>query len=45
MLETYIDSHYLILNFYQINRDSEIRVRDYLVINVLISCQRIILNQ
>jgi len=32
--------HYLVLNFYQINRDDEIRTRDRLVIKTLIQCQR-----
>jgi hypothetical protein len=29
-------------NFYQINKDSEIRTRDCLVIKILIPCQKII---
>ena len=41
-LETYIDLYYLVLNFYQINRDGEIRTRDCLTINALIPCQRTI---
>ena len=36
-LETHIDSHYFIFNFYQINRDDEIQTRDHLIIKVLIS--------
>ena len=32
--------HYLVLNFYQINKDREIQTHDRLVIKVLISCQR-----
>jgi hypothetical protein len=39
-LETYTDSHCLVLNFYQINRDCEIRTRNCLVIKALIPCQR-----
>jgi hypothetical protein len=35
----------LVLNFYQINRDSEIRTRDRLVIKTLIPCQRTISTQ
>jgi len=34
-LETCRDSHYLVLNFYQINEDGEIRTRDSLVIKTL----------
>ena len=41
-LETRTDSHYFVLNFYQINRDGEIRTRDRLVIKALIPCQRTI---
>ena len=44
-LETCTDSHYLVLNFYQINRDDEIRTRDHLVIKALIPCQRTISTQ
>jgi hypothetical protein len=33
---------YLVLNFYQINGDGEIRTRDRLVIKALIPCQRTI---
>jgi hypothetical protein len=44
-LETCTDPHYLVLNFYQINRDDEIRIRDHLVIKALIPCQRIISTQ
>ena len=40
--ETYIDSFYFMLNFYQINGDGEIRIRDHLVIKTLISYQRTI---
>jgi len=36
--ETCTDLHYLVLNFYQINRGDEIRTRNYLVIKTLISC-------
>ena len=36
---------YLVLNFYQINRDDEIRTRDRLVIKILIPCQRTISTQ
>jgi len=41
-LETCTGPHYLVLNFYQINRDDEIRTRDRLVIKTLIPYQRII---
>jgi len=41
-LETCIDLHYLVLNFYQNNKDGEIRTRDCLVIKALIPCQRTI---
>jgi hypothetical protein len=44
-LETCIDPHYLVLNFYQINGDDEIRTRDHLVIKALIPCQRTISTQ
>jgi len=44
-LETYTDSHYLVLNFYQINGDGEIRTRDRLVIKTLIPGQRTISTQ
>ena len=44
-LETYTCSLYLVLNFYQINRDGEIRTRDHLIIKALIPCQRIISTQ
>ena len=37
--------HYLVLNFYQINGDGEIRTRDRLVIKALIPCQRTISTQ
>jgi len=40
-LETCIDSHYLMLNFYQINMNGKIRTRDRLVIKALIPCQKI----
>jgi hypothetical protein len=40
-LETCTDPHYLVLNFYQINRNGKIRTRNRLVIKVLIPCQRI----
>jgi hypothetical protein len=43
-LETCTCSRYLVLNFYQINRDGEIQTRDRLAIKVLISCQRTILT-
>jgi hypothetical protein len=39
-LETCIDSYYLLLNFYQINRDGEIRTRDRLVIKTMIQYQK-----
>jgi hypothetical protein len=39
-LETCTCPHYLVLNFYQINGDSEIRTCDRLVIKTLIQCQR-----
>ena len=32
--ETCIDQHYIVFNFYQINRDGEIQTRDRLVIKV-----------
>ena len=38
-LETYTDPHYLVLNFYQINKNDEIWTRDHLVIKALIPCQ------
>ena len=38
-LETCTDPHYFVFNFYQINRNDDIRTRDLLVIKVLISCQ------
>jgi hypothetical protein len=41
-LETCTSLFYLVLNFYQINKDDEIRTRDHLVIKALIPCQRII---
>ena len=44
-LETCTGPHYLVLNFYQINRDGEIRTRDRLVIKALIPCQRTISTQ
>ena len=44
-LETYIGSHYLVLNFYQINKNNEIRTRDRLVIKALIPYQRTISTQ
>jgi hypothetical protein len=44
-LETCIDSHYLMLNFYQINMNGKIRTRDRLVIKTLTPCQRINLTQ
>ena len=31
-------SHYPVFNFYQINKDGEIRTRDHFVIKTLISC-------
>jgi hypothetical protein len=34
-----------VLNFYQINRNSKIQIRDHLVIKALIQCQRIISTQ
>jgi hypothetical protein len=34
-----------VLNFYQINKDDEIRTRDHLVIKALIPCQKIISTQ
>jgi hypothetical protein len=42
---TCLDTRYLVLNFYQINRNDEIRTRNHLVIKTLISCQRIISTQ
>ena len=39
------DPLYLVLNFYQINGDGEIRTRDRLVIKALIPCQRTISTQ
>jgi len=44
-LETCTDPQYIILNFYQINRDDEIRTHDRLVIKALIPCQRTISTQ
>jgi len=44
-LETWTGSHYLVLNFYQINEDCEIRTRDRLIIKALIPCQRTNLTQ
>ena len=44
-LETCTVSHYFIFNFYQINKDDEIRTRDRLVIKILISCQKLISTQ
>ena len=41
-LETCTDLFYLMLNFYQINKDGEIRTRDHLVIKALIPYQRTI---
>jgi hypothetical protein len=38
-LEIYTYSHYIMLDFYYINENSEIWIRDRLVIKVLISCQ------
>jgi len=38
-LETCICLYYLMLNFYQINKDSEIQTQDHLIIKTLISCQ------
>jgi hypothetical protein len=43
-LETCTDSHYLVLNFYQINREDKIRTRNCLVIKTLILCQKNYLN-
>ena len=43
--ETCTTPHYLVLNFYQINGDGEIRTRDRLVIKALIPCQRTISTQ
>jgi len=40
-LETCIDSHYLVLNFYQINMNGKIRTLDRLIIKALIPYQRI----
>jgi hypothetical protein len=40
--ETCINSFYLMLNFYQKNRDDEIRTRNHLVIKTLIPYQRTI---
>jgi hypothetical protein len=37
-LETCTDPHYLILDFYQIIGDDEIRTQDHMVIKTLISC-------
>jgi hypothetical protein len=44
-LETCTGPQYHVLNFYQINRDGEIRTRDRLVIKALIPCQRTISTQ
>ena len=44
-LETCTNPHYLMFNFYQINKDGEILTRDRLVIKALIPCQRIISTQ
>jgi hypothetical protein len=44
-LEICINPFYLVLNFYQINGDGEIRTRDRLVIKALIPCQRTISTQ
>ena len=44
-IETCTDLCYFVVNFYQINKDCEIRTRDHLVINVIISCQKTILTQ
>jgi hypothetical protein len=44
-LETCTCPLYLVLNFYQINEDDEIRTRDRLVIKALIPCQRTISTQ
>jgi hypothetical protein len=41
-LETCTGPFYIMLNFYQINEDGEIRTRDHLVIKALIPCQRTI---
>ena len=38
-------THYLVLNFYQINKDSEIQIRDHLVIKALIPYQITISTQ
>ena len=38
--ETCTDPHYLVLNFNKINEDCEIRIRDRLVNQALIPCQR-----
>jgi len=38
--ENYTGTYYLMLNFYQINRDCEIRTRDCLVIKALIPYKR-----
>jgi len=38
-LETCINQYYIVLNFYQINKDGEIQTRDRLVIKALIPCQ------
>ena len=43
-LETYTNSHYLVLNFYQINRKDKIRTRNCLVIKALMLCQKNYLN-
>ena len=43
-LETCTDSHYLVLNFYQINREDKIRTRNCLVIKALMLCQKNYLN-
>ena len=40
-LKTCINLHYLVLHFYQINEDDEIRTRYFLVIEALILCQKI----
>jgi len=45
MIYIITDSHYFLLNFYQINEDGEIRTRDRMVIKALIPCQRTILTQ
>jgi hypothetical protein len=44
-LETCTSPDYLVFNFYQINRDDEILIRDRLVIKALISYQRTISTQ